>query len=81
MLYQAQLSRYKRKAKEHQDYVVSVYGSRGLPVKSQQALFIMHQDQNAALVQNKMTMYENQRVQDSMGRELYEQGQKLYGGI
>lgn len=58
-----------------------MYGSRALPAKSQQALFIEHQNQNAQLLQNKMTMYENQRVQDTMGRELYEQGQKLYGGI
>jgi hypothetical protein len=28
-----------------------------------------------------MTMYENQRIQDSMGVELHEQGQQLYGGI
>jgi hypothetical protein len=34
-----------------------------------------------ALAQNKITMYENERVQDSMGRELHDQGQKLYGGI
>lgn len=40
-----------------------------------------YQNQNAALAQNKLAMYENQRVQDSMGRELYYQGEKLYGGI
>lgn len=39
------------------------------------------QRQNAELAQNKLTMYENQRVQESANAELYYQGQKLYGGI
>jgi hypothetical protein len=57
-----------------------MYGTKALPV-SQQAIFMQYQNQNAALAQNKITMYENQRIQDNMGRDLQEQGQTLYGGI
>jgi hypothetical protein len=39
------------------------------------------QNYTAQLAQNKLAMYENQRVVDGMGRELHDQGQKLYGGI
>lgn len=58
-----------------------MFGSKALPPKSQQALFMEYQNQNAALAQNKLTMYENQRYQEGMNRELHGQGQKLYGGI
>ena len=40
-----------------------------------------YQKQNAHLMENKMMMYENQRVQDNMGNELHYQGDRLYGGI
>lgn len=45
-----------------------MYGSRALPAKSQQAQFIDYHNQNVQLAQNKLTMYENQRAVDSMGR-------------
>lgn len=75
-----QLQKFKKKAKEHKDYIATIYGSKALPV-SQQAIFMQYQNQNAALAQNKISMYENQRIQDNMGRDLHEQGQTLYGGI
>lgn len=40
-----------------------MHGSRALPPKSQQQLFMDYQNQNMALAQNKIVMYENQRVQ------------------
>jgi len=57
-----QLQRYKKKLKDHKDFIATMYGSGALPV-SQQAVFLQYQNQNSALAQNKLTMYENQRMQ------------------
>jgi hypothetical protein len=57
-----------------------MYKTTALP-GSQQAAFMQYQMENAALAENKLIMYENQRMQDTLGREVAEQGQKLYGGI
>lgn len=62
------MSRFRKKAKEHRDYIATNHGRSALPAQSQQATFMDYQKQNAYLAQNKLTMYDNQRVQESMGR-------------
>ena len=42
---------------------------------------IEYEKQNAHLAHNKMTMYDNQRIQNLMGEELQQQGDMLEGGI